>query len=98
MLLLECNEDEAEIAIDNAIDTKNNLLRKNIDGKDFSLLPEIYEAESGIAERIKVMIEYPPAPKEISPGEIDAFEKTNNITFDEKQAIEIAALIKDFLF
>lgn len=91
MLLLECNEDEAEIAIDNAINAKQ-LVEENIDGKAFLFLPEIYEAESGIAERIKVMIEYPPAPKEISPAEIDAFEKTNNITFDEKQreAIEIA--------
>lgn len=34
MLLLECNEDEAEIAIDNAIDAKQ-LVEENIDGKAF---------------------------------------------------------------
>ncbi len=90
-LLLDCNDDEAEIAIDNAIESKQ-LVEENIDTKPFLFLPEIYEAESGIAERIKVMLEFPPTPKEISPSEIDAFEKTNDIVFDEKQreAIEIA--------
>ena len=89
--LLDCNDDEAEIAIDNAIESKQ-LVEENIDTKPFLFLPEIYEAESGIAERIKVMLEFPPTPKEISPSEIDAFEKTNDIVFDEKQreAIEIA--------
>lgn len=91
MLLLECSEDEAEIAIDNAIDAKQ-LVEENINDKPFLFLPEIYEAESSIAQRIKVMIEYPPTPKEISPAEIDTFEKANDIVFDEKQrqAIEIA--------
>lgn len=89
--LLDCNDDEAEIAIDNAIDAKQ-LVQEDIDGREFLFLPEIYEAESSIADRIKIMINYPPTPKEISPAEIDVFEKTNDIIFDEKQrlAIEIA--------
>ncbi len=62
MLLLECSEDEAQIAIDNAIDAKQ-LVEENINDKPFLFLPEIYEAESSIAQRIKVMIEYPPTPK-----------------------------------
>ena len=67
-------------------------VEENINDKPFLFLPEIYEAESSIAQRIKVMIEYPPTPKEISPAEIDTFEKANDIVFDEKQrqAIEIA--------
>lgn len=47
MLLLECSEDEAEIAIDNAIDAKQ-LVEENINDKPFLFLPEIYEAESSI--------------------------------------------------
>lgn len=89
--LLDCTEDEAEIAIDNAIDGKQ-LVQENIDGRDFLFLPEIYAAESAIAERIQVMLNFPPQRKEISPSEIVAFEQVNGISFDDKQreAIEIA--------
>ncbi len=89
--LLDCSEDEVEIAVDNAIDAKQ-LVQENIDGKDFLFLPEIYRAESSIAERINVMLHFPPQEKEISTAEIYAFEEANNIRFDEKQrqAIEIA--------
>ncbi len=91
MSLLECSEDEAEIAIDNAIDG-NQLVQEMIDGREFLFLPNIYRAESSIAERIQVMLRFPPQQKEIAPEEISAFEKSNGITFDEKQrqAISIA--------
>lgn len=91
MSLLDCSEDEAEIAIDNAIDG-NQLVQEVIDGREFLFLPNIYRAESSIAERIQVMLRFPPQQKEIAPAEISAFEKSNGITFDEKQrqAIGIA--------
>lgn len=91
MSLLDCSEDDVEIAIDNAIDGKQ-LVQENIEGKDFLFLPEIYRAESTIAERIQVMLNFPPQRKDISTSEILAFEQANNIIFDDKQrqAIEIA--------
>ena len=91
MSLLDCSEDQAEIAIDNAIDG-NQLVQEIIDGREFLFLPNIYRAESSIAERIQVMLRFPPQQKEIAPEEISAFEKSNGITFDEKQrqAIGIA--------
>lgn len=91
MALLDCSEDEVEIAIDNAVDAKQ-LVQENINDKDFLFLPEIYRAESGIAERIQVMLRFPPIKKEITTEEILSFENTNNIIFDDKQrqAIEIA--------
>lgn len=91
MLLLDCSEDEAEIAIDNAIDAKQ-LVQENISGKDFLFLPEIYRAESEIADRINIMLNFPPQEKDITTEEIFAFEQANGIRFDEKQreAIEIA--------
>lgn len=91
MQLLDCSEDEAEIAIDNAIDAKQ-LISEEIGERDFLFLPEIYRAESAIAERINVMLNFPPQEKEISTTEIYAFEEANSICFDEKQreAIEIA--------
>lgn len=55
-------------------------------------MPEIYHAERGIADRIKIMVEYPPSENEIHPSEIYAFEESSKIKFDEKQrtAIEYA--------
>lgn len=89
--LLECNDDEVEIAIDSAIENKS-VIQKNIDGRDFLFLPDIYAAEHGIADRIKVMTEYPPIQNQIEPSEIYSFEMSSNIKFDDKQrlAVEIA--------
>ena len=89
--LLHCEVDYVEIAIDTDIEEKQ-LVQKQIDGRDFLFLPDIYRAESTIAERIKVMVKFPPAESEIFSSEVYAFEKANNIEFDEKQrsAIEIA--------
>ncbi len=91
MSLLDCSEDDVEIAIDNAIDAKQ-LVQENINEKDFLFLPEIYRAESSIAERINVMLKFPPMKKDITTEEILSFETANNIVFDKKQrqAIEIA--------
>lgn len=91
MNYLECNEDNAEIAIDNAVGA-NQLVSCDIDGKEFLFLPEIYEAEMNVADRIKVMVNYPPQQSEFFAAEIYAFEQANDIKFDEKQrdAIEIA--------
>lgn len=89
--LLECTQDMVDIALDNAVDSKM-LVQKEIDGRQFLFIPEIYIAESSIADRISVMTKYPPRQNDIYPSEIYAFEQANDIEFDEKQrsAIEIA--------
>ena len=91
MSLLDCGEDDIEIAIDSAIDA-HQLVQEEIDGKDFLFLPEIYTAESSIADRLQIMLQFPPEPSPILSSEISTFEQANNIQFDEKQreAIEIA--------
>lgn len=88
---LECSEDTAEIAIDNAL-AAQQLFSADINGKEFLFLPEIYEAETAVADRIKLMVNYPPRQVQILSSEIYAFEKSNGIEFDERQraAIEIA--------
>lgn len=89
--LLICDSDAVEIAIDNAIESKAIIQRKVYD-RDFLFLPEIYHAERGIADRIKIMVEFPPKQNEIHQSEIYAFEESSKIKFDEKQrtAIEYA--------
>lgn len=89
--LLECGRDDVDIALDNAIEGKM-LVQKQIDGRDFLFLPEIYAAEASIADRITIMTHFPPNESEIFASEIFAFEEANGIEFDEKQrhAIEVA--------
>lgn len=89
--LLSCEADKVEIAIDNAIEDKK-IVQRSINGTECLFLPEIYLAERCIADRIKIMVEYPPRQNQIMPSEIMVFEKSNGITYDEKQreAIEIA--------
>lgn len=89
--LLECGSDDVDIALDNAIEGKM-LVQKQIDGRDFLFLPEIYAAEASIADRITIMTHFPPNESEIFASEIFAFEEANGIEFDEKQrhAIEVA--------
>lgn len=91
MNYLACSEDDAEEAIDMAKEAKQ-LFGEMIDGKEFLFLPKIYNAEKAVADRIKIMVSYPPQQSEISSAEVYAFEKANDIEFDEKQrhAIEIA--------
>lgn len=88
---LDCSEDAAEIAVDSAVEN-HRLMNEEIDGKEFLFTPEAYNAEHDIADRIKVMVSYPPRQVEIFQSEVFAFESSNNIAFDEKQreAIEIA--------
>ncbi|MGN0531621.1 MAG: ATP-dependent RecD-like DNA helicase [Eubacterium sp.] len=89
--LLECGDDDVDIALDNAIQQKT-LVQVDIEGRDFLFLPEIYNAERSIADRIRIMTQYPPQEKEIFSSEIFAFESGSGIQFDDKQrqAIEIA--------
>jgi exodeoxyribonuclease V alpha subunit len=89
--LLECSTDDIEIAIDNAIENKQ-LIQATVNSKEFLFLPQIYHDEKAIADRINIMIKYPPHQSEIYSSEIYTFEQANGIEFDEKQrqAIEIA--------
>lgn len=88
---LGCMNDHIDIAIDNAVENKM-LVSQDINGREFLFLPEIYNDEKAIADRIKIMINYPPSKSEIFQSEIYAFESSSGIEFDEKQrlAIEIA--------
>lgn len=91
MNYLDCSQDTAEIAVDSAIE-QHELFREEIGFKEFLFTPSAYNAESDIAQRIKVMVNYPPQQTEIFSSEVFAFEQVNGIQFDDKQrrAIEIA--------
>ncbi len=89
--LLGCDSNYVDLAVDYALEAKM-LIQKSINSRAFLFLPEIYEAEASIADRIKIMTKFPPKETEIYDTEISAFESANKIEFDEKQreAIELA--------
>ena len=91
--LLGCNDDYAEIAIDNALDARM-LVQDTLKGKEFLFMPDIYEAEKRIAERIAVMTAFPPIENVVFDTEIGAFEAVNNIELDERQREAVAIAVR----
>lgn len=89
---LACSADLVEEAIDMAKDA-GQLFGEMINGKEFLFLPKIYHAEKAVADRIKIMVNYPPAQSEINSAEVYAFEKANEIEFDEKQRLAIETAV-----
>lgn len=91
MSLLECEEEPAQLAVDELLE-KRLMVEESIDGEAFLFLPYIYEAEAGIAARIKIMTQFPPAHSAACDGEIAAMEEKWGISFEEGQrrAIKIA--------
>ncbi len=58
--LLGCDKDSVQKVIDELIEDKE-LVEEEIDGKKFLFIPSMYLAEKNIADRIKVMLRFPPA-------------------------------------
>ena len=82
--LLDESRDNIEIAIDNLVTTKRIII-ENMRGKDFVFLPEAYNAEKSISNRMKVLLRFPPEnPIDVNKY-IDKIEKKLKIEYAEKQ-------------
>ncbi len=95
--LLGDSRESIEIAIDNLVNTRRVVVEK-IDNKDFIFLPDAYNAEKSIANRLKVLLKFPPENPIDVYSQIDKIEKVTNIQYAElqKQAI-ITAVNKGVL-
>lgn len=91
--LLECSEDDAEIAVDNLISTEE-IIEKELDGRAFLFLPQIYEAERTIAAKMKMFCEYPPERIEVSEELINFAQNTLKIEFEGKQELAIKTALE----
>ena len=91
MELLACNEDDAEIAIDDAL-AQNLLTSEQIGAREYLFLPEAYREEMLIADKIKLLLRVAPQPETLLASEISVFEETFQIHLDDRQreAIELA--------
>ncbi len=95
--LLNESRETLEIAIDNLVETRRVVI-ENIRDTDFVFLPEAYNAEKSIANRLKVLLKFPPENPMDVVTHISRIEKACNIQYAElqKEAI-ITAVNKGIL-
>lgn len=73
---------------------EGKLISKIIDEDEFLFLPHIFSAESSCAERIKIMLRFPPAGKPTLFQDIDNIERTECIIYDENQRNAIITAVE----
>lgn len=82
--LLNESRDNIEIAIE-SLKEKRRIVIEEINGRDFVFLPEAYRAERSIANRMKVLLRYPPENPIPVEQYIDNLQKQSKIEYAEKQ-------------
>ena len=91
--LLGCTAEAVEEAIDSLISDKK-LLTKELDGEVFVFLPHIFLAEKSAAERIKIMIKFPPPGKATLLQDIENIETEECIVYDDNQKKAIITAVE----
>ncbi len=91
--LLGCDEENVQKIIDDLIEDKE-LIEEEIDGRKFLFLPSMYLAEKNIADRMKVMLRFPPPQGRPVEKDIDDIEEKQGIKFEEKQRLAIMTAVK----
>ena len=82
--LLNENRDSLEIAIDNLIESRR-IIVENIRNTDFVFLPEAYNSEKNIANRLKVLLKFPPENPMDVVSHISSIEKKYKIEYAQLQ-------------
>ncbi len=90
--LLGVEETDVNSAISEMIVNKM-LIPFEMKEKVFLSLPDVYQAESTIDEKIKQLMRFSASDMDATDGDLERIEKENNITYEEKQkeAIKLAA-------
>ncbi len=91
--LLAAAPDTVEAAVDGLLENRQ-LVAKEIGGREFLFLPSIYSAEKSAAERIRIMLRFPPAGKPTLEREIDQIERENGIQYEQKQRLAITTAVQ----
>jgi len=91
--LLDVEESLVEDMIEELIEDKK-LIQIQLEDTDFLMLPHIYRAESIAADRIKVMMRFPPAGKPTLLQDIENIEREECIIYDENQRKAIITAVE----
>lgn len=90
--LLETEREETQQIIDDLI-IDREIVEEFIDSKSFIFLPSEYYDEKKIAERIQIMLRFPPAKGRSLDKDIDKIEEKKGIHFEEKQRLAISTAV-----
>ncbi len=82
--LLQLQHDEVQEIIDDLIEDRE-IIEDFFSDKSYLFLPEEYMDEKSIADRIKVMLRFPPAGRRTVEDDINKIEIKNGIKFEKKQ-------------
>ena len=82
--LLGTEREETQEIITDLIEDKE-IVEDFFNDKSYLFLPEEYRDEKSIADRIKVMLKFPPAQGRTVDNDIDKIEERRNIKFEQKQ-------------
>ncbi len=82
--LLNETRESIEVSIENLVETGRVIVEK-IDNREFIFLPEAFHAEKGIANRMKVLLKFPPENPIDVAAHIGQIEKSCKIEFAELQ-------------
>ena len=91
--LLNTDTDTIEIALDGLLEDRQ-LVSKTIGSREFIFLPSVYSAEKSAAERIRIMLRFPPAGKLALEKEIQRVEQESGIQYEEKQRLAITTAVQ----
>ena len=91
--LLGAEEAAVEEIIDELVEDKR-IISVNLDEEEFLMLPHIYRAEATAADRIKVMLRFPPAGKPTLLQDIENIEQQECIIYDENQRKAIITAVE----
>lgn len=88
---LSVNADTVDIQID-TLTSAGTLTTKDIGGREFVFLTSAYRDEKTIADRMKILLRFPPPQCETLEKDIEKIEKTDGITYakTQREAIKTA--------
>ncbi len=92
-MFLEISAEKANEQIDVLLENKQ-IVEYEMHDKDFLFLPHIYAAEKKINDRIKLLVQFPPAGHETVDEDIESIQKEHNIKYESKQLEAIKTAIE----
>ena len=91
--LLDIDKDSVDITMDTLV-SERQLVSFEMNDKEFLSLPYIYEAEYKAAQRIRMMVKFPPAGRQTLDKEISKLEKNNGIKYEKLQREAIVTAVE----
>lgn len=82
--LLSADTSQIENAIDELLEERK-IVQCEMKGRKFLFLPEVYHAEKSAAERLQVMLRFPPAGANTTEQDIDKLEEQTGIHYEQRQ-------------